>query len=175
VEAFVDPVIPRPLLLIAGGGHVGQALAAQAITIGFDVTVLDDRPEFADPALFPPAVQTRCGPVAQLLGDEPLTDDTYVVIVTRGHRHDAEALAACIHRRLAYLGMIGSRRKVALLEKHFLEHGLATEEEFARVFAPIGLAIGAETVAEIAVSIAAQLIAVRRKTVVGATYSESPR
>jgi xanthine dehydrogenase accessory factor len=166
-EVFVDPVVPQPLLLIAGGGHVGQALAAQAITIGFDVVVIDDRPAFCDPALFPPTVQTRCGPVAQLLGDQPMDDDTFVVIVTRGHQHDAEALAACIRRRPTYLGMIGSRRKVALLRKHFVETGLATESEFDRVFAPVGLAVGAETVAEIAVSIAAQLIAVRRKKLLG--------
>ena len=83
--------------------------------------------------------------------------------MTRGHRHDAEALAECIHRPLAYLGMIGSRRKVALVRKKFLDAGLATEEELDRVRAPIGLEIGAVTVPEIAVSIVAQLIAVRRK------------
>ncbi len=84
------------------------------------------------------------------------------MLVTRGHRHDAQALAACIHRRPAYLGMIGSRRKVALIRKQFIETGLATEAEFDRVYAPIGLEIGAITVPEIAVSIVAQLIAVRR-------------
>ncbi len=162
-EIFVEPIIPRPLLLIAGGGHVGQALAVQAVQIGFDVTVLDDRPEFADAALFPPGVEVHCGSVPEEIGRHPLDDDTYVVLVTRGHRHDAEALAACIHRRPAYIGMIGSRRKVALIRRSFLEGGLATEEEFNRVFAPIGVSIGAVTVPEIAVSIAAQLIAVRRK------------
>jgi xanthine dehydrogenase accessory factor len=172
VEVFVDPVIPRPLLLIAGGGHVGQALAVEAMQIGFDVTVIDDRREYADPALFPPRVQARCGPVSQQLAEEAMNDDTYVVIVTRSHQHDAEALAACIRRRPAYLGMIGSRRKVALLKKHFVEHGLATEEEFQRVFAPIGMAIGAETVAEIAISIAAELIAVRRKKAADTSSSE---
>jgi xanthine dehydrogenase accessory factor len=162
-EVFVEPVIPRPLLLVAGGGHVGQALAVQAVQIGFDVTVVDDRPEFADPALFPQGVKVCCSPVPQQIASQPMSEDTYVVIVTRGHRHDAEALAACIHQRPAYIGMIGSRRKVALLRKNFLENQLATEEEFDRVSAPIGLAIGAVTVPEIAVSIAAQLIAVRRR------------
>ncbi len=162
-ELFVEPVIPRPLLLVAGAGHVGQALAVQAAQIGFDVTVIDDRPEFAHSALFPQGVRVCCRPAAQQIAAEPMAADTYVVIVTRGHRHDAEALAACVHRRPAYIGMIGSRRKVALLRKNFLENRLATEEELDRVFAPIGLAIGAVTVPEIAVSIAAQLIAVRRK------------
>ncbi len=162
-EVFVEPIIPRPLLLIAGGGHIGQALAVLAVQIGFDVTVVNDRPEFADAALFPPGVEVRCGSVPEQIGRHPMDGDIYVVLVTRGHRHDAEALAACIHRRPAYLGMIGSRRKVALIRQSFVEGRLATEEEFNRVFAPIGVPIGAVTVSEIAVSIAAQLIAVRRK------------
>ena len=163
MEAFVEPLLPPPLLVIAGGGHVGHAVALEAQRVGFDVTLIDDRPEYADAALFPPGIRVECGPVAQRIVACPLDADSYVVLVTRGHRHDAEALAACIHRPLAYLGMIGSRRKVALVRKRFLESGLATEAEFDRVRAPIGLEIGAVTVPEIAVSIVAQLIAVRRK------------
>ncbi|MGA2253442.1 MAG: XdhC family protein, partial [Thermoguttaceae bacterium] len=140
---FVEPVIPRPLLVIAGGGHVGRAVAFEAFRVGFDVTVIDDRPEFAAAALFPPGVSVVCGPVPEWIAACPLDDDSYVVLVTRGHRHDAQALSACIHRPLAYLGMIGSRRKVAFIRKRFLETGLATEEEFDRVRAPIGLEIGA--------------------------------
>ncbi|MFQ6132262.1 MAG: XdhC family protein [Armatimonadota bacterium] len=164
VEVLVEPVIPEPLLLIVGGGHIGQALARQAVLIGFDVTVIDDRPEFTDPSLFPEGVRTRCGEVAAELAACPIAEDTYIVLVTRGHRHDTEALAACIHAPAAYIGMIGSKRKVALVRRQFLESGLATEEELDRVFAPIGLDIGAETVPEIATSIAAQLVAVRRKS-----------
>ncbi|MHC4067253.1 MAG: XdhC family protein [Planctomycetota bacterium] len=162
MEVLVEPVIPKPLLLIAGGGHVGQALARQAVLIGFDVTVVDDRPEFTAAALFPEAVTTRCGDIARQIADFPIAEDTYVVIVTRGHKHDAEALAACLHSPAAYVGMIGSRRKVDLIRKSFVESDLATQEEFDRVFAPIGLDIGAVTVPEIATSIAAELIAVRR-------------
>jgi xanthine dehydrogenase accessory factor len=162
-EVFVEPVLPHPRLVIAGGGHVGQAVALEAFRVGFDVTVIDDRPEFAAAALFPPGVSAVCGPVPAQIAAYGLDDDSYVVLVTRGHRHDAEALERCIHRRLAYLGMIGSRRKVALLREKFLETGLATAEEFDRVRAPIGLEIGAVTVPEIAVSIVAQLIAVRRR------------
>jgi xanthine dehydrogenase accessory factor len=161
-EALVEPVIPKPLLLIVGGGHVGQALAQQATLVGFEVTVVDDRPEFSDPALFPESVTTRCGEIPQEVAAFPMVADTYVVIVTRGHKHDAEALAACIHSPAAYVGMIGSRRKVALMRESFIASGLATPEEFDRVFAPIGLEIGAVTVPEIATSIAAELIAVRR-------------
>ena len=163
LEVFVEPVIPKPLLLIVGGGHIGQALAVQATLIGFDVVVMDDRPEFTNPALFPEGVKTLCGDIAKEMASFPVSDDTYIVIVTRGHKDDAQALTACIHSDAAYIGMIGSRRKVALIRKAFIESGVATEEEFNRVFAPIGLDIGSVTVPEIATSIAAQLIAVRRK------------
>jgi xanthine dehydrogenase accessory factor len=162
-ETLVEPVVPDPLLVIAGGGHIGQALARQALLIGFAVRVLDDRPEFSDAARFPAEAETQCGDVAAALAAVPATDDTYIVIVTRGHEHDAEALRACIGRPFAYVGMIGSRRKVALLRQDFIEAGLATAEQFDAVFAPVGLDIGAETVPEIATSISAELIAVRSR------------
>ncbi len=162
-EVFVEPVVPPPRLVIAGGGHVGRAVALEAARVGFEVLLIDDRPEFADAANFPPEIQVKCGPVADEIAACPLDADSFVVLVTRGHRHDAVALAQCIRQPLAYLGMIGSRRKVAFVRKNFLEKGMATAEEFDRVHAPIGLQIGAVTVPEIAVSIVAQLIAVRRK------------
>lgn len=162
-QVLVEPIIPKPRLLIAGGGHIGQALAHQAVGLGFDVTVMDDRPEFAVPALFPQGVTTRCGDIPKEIATFDMTRHTYIVLVTRGHKQDAEALEACIHGGAAYIGMIGSKRKVALMRKKFIESGMATEEEFNRVFAPVGLDIGAITVEEIATSIAAQLVAVRRK------------
>jgi xanthine dehydrogenase accessory factor len=161
-EVLVEPVIPKPLLLIAGGGHVGQALAAQANLVGFDVTVIDERSEFTEPTLFPEGTRTCCGDIAEQVATL-IEDDAYVVIVTRGHKLDAEVLEACIHSDAAYIGMIGSKRKVALMRRHFIESGLASEEEFDLVFTPIGLDIGAVTVPEIAASITAELIAVRRK------------
>ena len=170
-QVLIEPVIPDPLLVIAGGGHIGQALAAQAVTLGFDVTVVDDRSEFTGPALFPDGVTTRCDDIATALSALPIREDTYVVIVTRGHQHDAEALRACIHKPAAYLGMLGSRRKVALVRKTLLGAGIASEAELDAVHAPIGLDIGAETVPEIATSIVAQLIAVRR----GARADRAPR
>jgi len=162
-EVLVEPVIPKPLLIIAGGGHVGQAVSLQAGLVGFDITVIDDRAEFADPVLFPDGTKILDGNIPELIAAQPIGSDTYIVIVTRGHKLDAEALEACIHTRAAYIGMIGSKRKVALIRKNFVESGLAAEEEFDRVHAPIGLDIGAVTVPEIAASITAQLIAVRRK------------
>jgi xanthine dehydrogenase accessory factor len=163
LEVMVEPVIPPPQLVVAGGGPVGQALALQAGFVGFEVVVIDDRAEFADPALFAKDVVTRCGDIAGELAAMPVGRDTYIAIATRGHRHDEQALAACIHRPAAYLGMIGSRRKVAMLRKAMRESGAATDEELAGVYAPIGLDIAAETVPEIAASIVAQLIAVRRR------------
>jgi xanthine dehydrogenase accessory factor len=162
-EVLVEPVIPKPLLVIAGGGHIGQALALQASLVGFDITVIDDRPEFTDPALFPEGTTTCEGDIPKLITAQPIAGDTYIVLVTRGHKLDAESLEACIHTHAAYIGMIGSKRKVALIRKNFIETGLATEEEFDRVHAPIGLDIGAVTVPEIATSITAELIAIRRK------------
>jgi len=163
LEVMVEPLIPPPLLVIAGGGHIGQALALQAGLVGFDVLVIDDRAEFTDPALYPPGVTTRCGDVARELAELRVADDTYIALVTRGHRHDQAALAACIRKPAAYVGMIGSRRKVALVRKDLLESGAAGEDQLSRVYAPIGLDIGAQTVPEIATSIVAQLIAVLRK------------
>jgi xanthine dehydrogenase accessory factor len=163
LQVFVEPVIPKPLLLIAGGGHIGQALALQASLVGFDITIIDDRAEFTDPALYPEGTTRRCGDIPEQIAVGPIASDTYIVIVTRGHKLDAEVLEACIHAPVAYVGMIGSRRKVALMRQNFTESGIATAEQFDRVFTPVGLDIGAVTVPEIAASITAELIAVRRQ------------
>ncbi len=162
LEILVEPLIPKPVLLIVGGGHVGQAVARQADLVGFEISVIDDRPEFTAPQLFPEGAATHCGGIEEQLSRFPLSKDTYVVIVTRGHRQDADALAACLSRPVAYIGMIGSRRKVALVREAFVGSGRFSAAEFDRVYAPIGLDIGAVTVPEIAASIVAQLVGVRR-------------
>lgn len=162
LEVFVEPLAPAPSLVIVGAGHIGQAVAVQASLVGFDVTVIDDRPELLSARRFPEAVTTRCAPIETELSQMAVEDRSYVVIVTRGHQQDAAALAACLPKRPAYLGMIGSRRKVALMREEFIASGRCTPAEFDRVHAPIGLDIGAITVPEIAASIVAQLIAVRR-------------
>jgi len=161
-RVFVEPIIPAPSLLIVGGGHVGQAVAKQMIDLGFEVTVVDDREEFSRTELFPEGVKSLRGNIKELVANFPKDPDTYIVLVSKGHRPDAEALEACIHADVAYLGMIGSRRKVRMLRGHFLGDGLASPEEWDRLVAPIGYEIGAVTVPEIAISIAAQLIAARR-------------
>ena len=162
-EILVEPILPKPVLLIVGGGHVGQAVAREADAVGFEIVVIDDRPEFTAAELFPAAAVTHCGAIDEEVAHFPMAGDTYVVIVTRGHRQDAAALAACLGRPAAYLGMIGSRRKVALMREALVDSGQFPAAEFDRVHAPIGVDLGAVTVPEIAVSIVAQLIAVRRR------------
>jgi xanthine dehydrogenase accessory factor len=162
IQGLARPVLPAARLLIAGGGHVGQALAMQASLVGFEVIVVEDRQAFADPSRYPSGVTTRFGEFTDAVGEFPIDQDTYVAIVGRGHPVDMKALVACIDSPAAYIGMMGSRRKVALVRKELIDSGRVTAEQFARVYAPIGLNIGAETVPEVAASIVAQLVAVRR-------------
>jgi xanthine dehydrogenase accessory factor len=149
------------LLLIAGAGHVGSALAAIGSHIDFRVTVIDDRADLATPQRLGGAT-CIVGPIDQELSRYPIDERTYVVVVTRGHRHDAAALAAIIRSPARYVGLIGSKRKVIQLFGDLRQQGVP-RETLERVHAPIGLDIGAITPAEIAVSIAAELIAVRRE------------
>lgn len=160
---YLEPIERTPSLLIAGGGHVGQATAKLATWLGFEVTVIDDRPAFTQASLYPEGVRTICGDIPKAVAEFPINSTTYILIVTRGHRHDGVVLKECIHSSAAYIGMIGSRRKVHIIRQGFLEEGIATENDFQRVHAPVGLDIGALSVEEIATSIAAELVAVRRK------------
>lgn len=160
---YLEPIERTPTLLIAGGGHVGQATAKLASWLGFEVTVIDDRPAFTQASLYSEGVRTICGDIPKAVAEFPINSTTYILIVTRGHRHDGVVLKECIHSTAAYIGMIGSRRKVHIIRQGFLEEGIATEQDFQRVHAPVGLDIGALSVEEIATSIAAELIAVRRK------------
>jgi xanthine dehydrogenase accessory factor len=158
----LEPHAPRPRLLIAGAGHVGRAVAHLGAFLGFEVVVIDDRAEFANRARFPQASRIVVADPARALRGIPLSRADHVIIVTRGHRGDEDALRSCIRRRPAYLGMIGSRRKIEIMRERFLRSGAATEKQWARVHAPIGLPIGSRTVEEIAVSIAAEIVRGRR-------------
>ncbi len=158
---FLEPVSPLPRLIVAGAGHVGRAVARLGSLLDFEVTVVDDRPEFANAANVPDADTLIVGEFEESIRGIPSSPDDYFVIVTRGHRNDAEALRPCLKRGAAYVGMIGSKTKVALMKKEFLGRGWATAREWDRIHAPIGLEIGSQTVEEIAVSIAAELVLVR--------------
>lgn len=157
---FAVPVVRAGRVYIFGGGHVSQALVPAIAAVGFRPVVYDDRPEFTDMALFPQAEAALCGSFEELSRQVEVTADDYVVIMTRGHQADYEVLAQLLRSGAKYLGCIGSKRKLALCRDRLMEAGF-TAEEYARVHAPIGLAIGAETPEEIAVSVTAELIAVR--------------
>lgn len=160
-KTYTETIEPAPKLLIVGAGHVGQALAAIAGPLGFEVSVLDDRADCASVERFPIVKQRLVGEIEDELRRYPVDAQTHVVIVTRGHRHDGRALAAVIHSNAKYIGLIGSRRKVKTIFEDLHSQGVPLEK-LARVHAPIGLELGAITVPEIAVSIAAELVAVRR-------------
>jgi xanthine dehydrogenase accessory factor len=158
---FIEPVIPAPRLVIAGAGHIGKALAQIGSMLGFEITVIDDRPEFANNGNIPWSHHIINGDIGNAIEVTDKKDDTYIVIVTRGHKDDGDALKACIGSDAAYIGMIGSKTKVALMKKEFINKGWATQEQWDRIFAPIGLDIKSKTIEEIAVSIAAQLVQVK--------------
>jgi xanthine dehydrogenase accessory factor len=158
---FLEPMFPSPKLIIAGAGHIGKALAHLGAMLGFEVTVIDDRPEFADKSNIPDADQIIVSDIGDALRNLNKDSSTFVVIVTRGHKDDAAALKPCIGTDLAYLGMIGSRTKVAQMRTEFIGNGWATSEQWDKIDAPVGLEINSHTVEEIAISIAAQLVLVR--------------
>lgn len=158
---FIEPWTPPPRLIIAGAGHIGQAVSRLGGILDFEVTVVDDRLEYANRKRFPEAARIIVEDIGRAVEGQPLGRDAYLVIVTRGHARDADALRAAVRREAAYIGMIGSRRKVRLMRRLFLERGWATPRQWSRVHTPIGLPIGSQTVAEIAVSIAAELVKVR--------------
>jgi xanthine dehydrogenase accessory factor len=157
---FEIQIPPTPTLLIAGAGHVGRSLALIARQIDFRVVVVDDRPDCLAPTNTTGA-ECILGDIEVQLSEFDINPWTYVVIVTRGHRHDAQALAAVVRSPAAYVGLIGSKRKIHTILNELHAQGVS-RECLAKVHAPIGLEIAAVTPAEIAVSIAAELIAVRR-------------
>jgi len=160
LDLFVEPVVGRTVLYVFGGGHVSQQIVPFAARVDFPVVVIDDREEFANPRLFPDAQETLAMEFPGLMQKLPIDEAAYLVIVTRGHMHDKTVLEQALRTNARYIGMIGSRRKRDIIYRKLLEEGF-TEEDLARVHAPIGLDIGAETPAEIAVSIVAELIVAR--------------
>lgn len=148
--------------IIFGGGHCGQALVPVLAGVGFCVTVCDDRPDYADPALFPAAERVVCGSYPELCGRLELTPEDYIVVMTSGHAHDFEVEERVLRVGPAYIGVIGSRSKAAAVNAKLREHGVP-ERAIESVHTPIGLDIRAVTPPEIAVSIAAEMILVRAK------------
>jgi len=158
---------PRPTVVICGCGHVGTALVPMAAAVGFHVVSVDDRPEYANADRLPAAHRVVCDDLEQFTANYPTNRSTFWVIVTRGHRNDGRVLARLMGRPSAYVGMIGSRRKVRMIREGLLADGHSAGDVNS-VFAPVGLDIGARTPEEIALAIAAQLVQIRRGAVVGA-------
>jgi xanthine dehydrogenase accessory factor len=160
VEVFVEPILPQPMVYLFGGGHIAMALAKAAHTVGFGVNVVDDREAFANAARFPMAQEIYTSFPDAFEKLQP-NASSYLVIVTRGHKEDMRVLAWAVRTRARYVGMIGSRRKVLSVYKALEAQGYRSEE-FERVYAPMGLEIGGLSPEEIAISIVAELVAVRR-------------
>jgi len=160
-ELILEPLSGMPHLIIFGGGHVSKYVSRAASMSGFRVTIIDDRPEYANAQRFPEADRTIAVDFSEAFQQVEIKPSTYIVIVTRGHRSDEDILARVITSPAKYIGMIGSQRKVLTTYKHLAERGVSVEK-LKRVYAPIGIEIGATTAEEIGVSITAQLIAVRR-------------
>lgn len=162
VRLFCEILANEKKFVICGGGHVSIPIIRIGRMIGCKVTVLEDRPKFADNARKAGADLVICEPFEQGLKKIEGDEDTFFIIVTRGHRYDQECLRSICRKRHAYIGMIGSRRRVALVKQTMLDEG-ADPEVIGNVYTPIGLNIGAETPEEIAVSIVAEIIEVKNK------------
>jgi len=161
MRVFVEVLASRPTLLILGGGHVGQAVAELGTFLGYRIAVADERPEMVTPERFPWATTRVTGDPARDIADLPLDEQTYVVIVTPHHSPDEKVLAALVGQPVAYVGLIGSRRRTAHTFERAREAGVP-EDLLERIHTPIGLDIGAETPKEIAVSILGEIVAVQR-------------
>ena len=154
LEVFIEVLRPEPRLILAGAGYVSQALSRMATPLDFRIVVVDDRRDLADPLVFGDKVQT--------IRDMEPDEATWIVIVTRGHHLDKDALRAALETNARYIGMIGSPNKVKHIFKDLLKEGF-TRAQLAQVHAPIGLDLGAETPDEIALSIAAEMLMLRKK------------
>lgn len=159
-ELLVEPVISRPTLLQIGAGHVGAAVARMARLLDFRVVVVDDRPEFADRERLPEADEVVCADMVRALEELPITWNTFVVVATRGHKMDAQALRAAVRTPARYVGLVGSKRKTILIERMLRDDGVP-EDRIRSVHAPIGLDLGGRTPAEIALAILAEVEAER--------------
>lgn len=172
-EIFIEPFVPRPVLLIAGAGHIAVPLAALAQQMNFSVSVTDDRSSFVNRERFPSAKQLLQGDIEAILRNYPITPRTHIVLVTRAHAHDVQGLRAIIDSPAAYIGMIGSQRRVWAVFKLLHQEGVPAEK-LARVRAPIGLDLGGASPEEIALSIMAEIVMLRHDGS-GRAMSESLR
>jgi xanthine dehydrogenase accessory factor len=161
LNVFVEPIMPQPRAIIFGAGHVSKSLSKVAAMAGFATVIVDDREQFANRERFPEADEVHAGEYEQVFPQLSITDSCYLIIVTRGHRDDLRVLRWAIETPARYISMIGSKRKVLGVMKEIEKEGVP-REAFDKLFAPMGLDIGAISPEEIAVSVVAEMIAVRR-------------
>lgn len=161
LEVFIEILYPEPRLIIAGAGNVAQALARLAIPLDFRIVVVDDRRDLADPQIFGDHVQLTFGDIPQTIRDLEPDEASWIVIVTRGHHLDKNALRAALETNARYIGMIGSPGKIKHIFRDLLKDGIS-REKLEQVHSPIGLDLGAETPEEIALSIAAEMVMLRK-------------
>lgn len=161
LNVFVEPVIPQPRAMIFGAGHISKSLSKVANIAGFATTIVDNRETFANRERFPEAEEIFAAEYEEVFPKLQVNGTSYLIIVTRGHRDDMRVLRWAVTTTARYIAMIGSKRKVISVVKELEKEGLR-REDFERVFAPMGFEIGAITPEEIAVSVVAEMIAVRR-------------
>jgi xanthine dehydrogenase accessory factor len=161
LDVFVEPVIPQPSAIIFGAGHISKSLAKVAGIAGFRTVVVDDREMFANRERFPEADEVIAGEYENVFPSLEVNETSYLIIVTRGHRDDMRVLQWAVTTRAKYIAMIGSKRKVISVIRELEKQGMSSDL-FERISAPMGLDIGAITPEEIAVSVTAEMIAVRR-------------
>lgn len=161
LEVFIEPILTSPSLYLFGGGHVSFPLAKMGKLLGFKIGVIDDRAEFANADRFPEADILLAGDFTKAFSELKIDKSSYIVIVTRGHQYDEMVLEWAVGTPAKYIGMIGSKTKVETIFSHLLTKGIS-REQLDRVHAPIGLEIDAQTPEEIAVSILAEIVKIRR-------------
>ncbi len=155
-ELLIEPVLAKPRLVIVGGGHVGLALARMSALLEYQVTVIEDRADFATRERFPAGVEVMHADMVEALGTMEIGWNTFIVIATRGHKLDSHALRAAVKTSARYVGLLGSRRKTILIEKMLKEEGVP-DERLRDVHAPIGLDLGGRTPAEIALAVLSEM------------------
>ncbi len=158
-DLLIEAIASRPRVIVAGGGHVALAIARQAAMLDFDVTILEDRPEFATSERFPAATVLQ-GDVPALVGGLPYTWNSFIVIATRGHKLDADCVLQAVRTNARYIGLLGSRRKTVLVEQMLRDEGVS-DDRVAVIRAPVGLDLGGRTPAEIALSVMAEITQIR--------------
>ncbi|MSV34935.1 MAG: xanthine dehydrogenase [Bryobacterales bacterium] len=161
LNIFIEPIAPQPRAFIFGGGHVSKSISKVANMAGFATVIVDDREAFANKERFPEADEVYADEYESVFPKLTITSTSYVVIVTRGHRDDMRVLRWAVETPAKYIAMIGSKRKTISVVKELEKEGLA-RQLFEKIYAPMGLEIGAETPEEIAISVVAEMIAIRR-------------